>query len=101
MCLRTTPPPPPSQKLPKYDVGCPVFTRDYRGNHGLWMEARVVGTLGQVMYEVKVGRDTWTRQRNQLRKRIALDRSSKGVNLHLDILLNTFNLPVAPPQEAQ
>ncbi|CAH8585253.1 unnamed protein product [Schistosoma margrebowiei] len=103
MCPRTTPPPShnKSQKLPAYEVGCPVFARDYRANHGPWIEARVIGRLGQVMYEVKVGRDTWTRHRNQLRKRIAPDHPSNGVNLPLDILLDTFNLPAAPSQEAQ
>ncbi|VDP03759.1 unnamed protein product, partial [Schistosoma mattheei] len=101
MCPRTTPPPSQtkSQKLPAYEVGCPVFARDYRANHGPWIEAHVVGRLGQVMYEVKVGRDTWTRHRNQLRKRIASDRPSKGENLRLDIMLDTFNLPPAPPRE--
>ncbi|CAH8561864.1 unnamed protein product [Schistosoma margrebowiei] len=103
MCPRTTPPPShtKSQKLPAYEVGCPVFARDYRANHGPWIEARVVGRLGQVMYEVKVGRDTWTRHRNQLRKRIAPDHPSNAVNLPFDILLDTFNLPAAPPQEAR
>ncbi|CAH8666328.1 unnamed protein product [Schistosoma bovis] len=101
MCPRTTPPPPQtkSQKLPEYEVGCPVFSRDYRANHGPWIEARVVGRLGQVMYNVKVGRDTWTRHRNQLRKRIAPDHPSTGLNLPLDILLDTFNLPATLPQE--
>ncbi|CAH8575264.1 unnamed protein product [Schistosoma guineensis] len=100
MCPRTTPPPSQtkSQKLPAYEVGCPVFARDYRANHGPWIEARVVGRLGQVMYNVKVGRDTWTRHRNQLRKRIAPDIST-GLNLPLDILLDTFNLPATLSQE--
>ncbi|CAH8590438.1 unnamed protein product [Schistosoma margrebowiei] len=101
MCPRSTPSHTKSQKLPAYEVGCPVFARDYRANHGPWIEARVIGRLGQVMYEVKVGRDTWTRHRNQLRKRIAPDHPSNAVNLPLDILLDTFNLPAAPPQEAQ
>ncbi|VDO99641.1 unnamed protein product [Schistosoma mattheei] len=103
MYPKTTPPPSQtkSQKLPAYEVGCPVFARDYRGNHGPWIEAHVVGRLSQVTYEVKVGRDMWTRRRNQLGKRIAPDHSSTGVNIPLDILLDTFNLPAAPPQEAQ
>ncbi|VDP41990.1 unnamed protein product [Schistosoma margrebowiei] len=65
------------------------------------MEAHVVGRLGQVMYEVKLASDMWTRQRNQLRKRIAPDRPTQGVNLPFDILPDTFNLPGAPSQEDQ
>ncbi|VDP35107.1 unnamed protein product [Schistosoma curassoni] len=87
------------EKRSTYDVGCPVFARDYRPTHSPWAEARVVRRVGRVMYEVEVGSDRWQRHRNQLRKRLAPDRPSTESNIPLDILLDTFNLPATPPKE--
>ncbi|CAH8596854.1 unnamed protein product [Schistosoma turkestanicum] len=87
------------QRQSAYEVGCPVFARDYRTNHGPWVEARVVRRVGRVMYEVEVGGDKWSRHRNQIRRRLAPDRPSRAESLPLDILLDTFNLPRAPPRE--
>ncbi|CAH8633242.1 unnamed protein product [Schistosoma bovis] len=87
------------EKQSTYEVGCPVFARDYRPTHSPWTEARVVKRVGRVMYEVEVGSDRWQRHRNQLRKRLAPDRLSTESNIPLDILLDTFNLPATPPPE--
>ncbi|CAH8452171.1 unnamed protein product [Schistosoma rodhaini] len=88
-----------SRKLPTYNVGCPVFARDYRANRDPWIEARVVRRMGEVMYEVEVGTDRWTRHRNQLRKRLTPERPSTEVKIPLDVLLDTFNLPAVPTHE--
>lgn len=61
--------------------------------------SHVVRKLGQVMYEVEVGRDGGTGHRNQLRKRLAPVRLSTEESIPLDIPLVTFNLPVVSTQE--
>ncbi|CAH8528184.1 unnamed protein product [Schistosoma rodhaini] len=101
MLPRTTPPlvQTTSRKLPTYNVGCPVFARDYRASRDPWIEARVVRRVGEVMYEVEVGADRWTRHRNQLRKRLTPERPSTEVKIPLDVLLDTFNLPAVPTHE--
>ncbi|KAH9581803.1 hypothetical protein MS3_00008831 [Schistosoma haematobium] len=40
------------EKQSTYEVGCPVFARNYRPTHSPWTEARVVRRVGRVMYEV-------------------------------------------------
>nr|CAX83703.1 Gag-Pol polyprotein [Schistosoma japonicum] len=89
------------EKLPAYEVGCSVYARDYRPNHSPWMEARVVERRGQVMDEVDVKVERWTRHRNQLRKRAAADCPTSTRNLPLEVLLDTFNLPPSQVEKTE
>ncbi|VDP48955.1 unnamed protein product [Schistosoma mattheei] len=74
MCPRTTPPPSQteSQKLPAYEVGCPVFAGDCRANHGPWIESRVAKlctrfhALDQALKEETTKEDNWKRIKQAL-----------------------------------
>lgn len=48
------------KKLSAYEVGCPVYARDYKLNHSPWTKPRVVQRRGHVMYEVDVRGKRWT-----------------------------------------
>ncbi|VDL64862.1 unnamed protein product [Hymenolepis diminuta] len=53
---------------------------------------------GSMIYDVEVGKDTWVRHHNQLRRRLAEPTSDKRY-LSLHSLLDTFNLThVIPPR---
>ena len=85
----------------KFEVGEAVYVRDYRTGHKPWNEGYIAAHRGQVMYDVKVGSDLWTRHYNQLRPRRSGIPTSTKSTLPLDILLETFNLPTVDKKETQ
>nr|CAH8862812.1 unnamed protein product [Trichobilharzia regenti] len=85
----------------KFDVGDPIYVRDYRGGHKPWNKGSISARRGRVMYDVKVGNELWTRHYNQLRPRNSNIPTSTQSSLPLDILLDTFNLPTTDKTEKQ
>ena len=78
-----------------------IYARDYRNGHHNWVEAIVVRRIGSVLYEVRVGRYTWTRHKNQIRRNFsqsAVLPETSETTLPLDLLLDTFQLNPEPMQ---
>ena len=68
------------QRRRKFEVGDLVYARDYRHSQNKWQPGQVSGERGEVIYEVKSGKDVWIRHANQLRTRAGL-RQRKDDNL--------------------
>lgn len=79
-----------------FSTGSSVYARDYRSRDRHWVAGTVVQRKGDVMYDVQIGTDIWTRHRNQIRPRLAEGEvsASATTNLPLDVLLDTFQMPV-------
>ena len=83
------------QRIRKFEVGDLVYARDYRHSQNKWQPGQVSGKRGEVIYEVKTGKDVWIRHANQLRMR-AGSRQREDDNLKqlpLEILCETFGIP--------
>ncbi|GAA56294.1 gap-Pol polyprotein [Clonorchis sinensis] len=64
-------------------------------------QGHVLRKRGSVMYDVSVGPDIWTRHKNQLRPRHLSEPPPSHSSLPFDILLDTFELKAATPDETQ
>ncbi|CAH8671840.1 unnamed protein product [Schistosoma bovis] len=82
-----------------YEVGTKVYARDYRHGCDKWVEGEITQKHGNVMYDVKVNQEIWTRHHNQLRSREAKEKEAITKHVPLDLLLDTFQLPPIPPTE--
>ncbi|BHF74808.1 hypothetical protein SprV_0501789600 [Sparganum proliferum] len=80
----------------KLSIGTPVFVRDYRAGFPDWIEATVVAHRGSMLFDVDVGDDIWVRHHNQIRRRHCSNTTGleSAPSLSLDILLDTFAIPV-------
>ncbi|VDD84544.1 unnamed protein product [Mesocestoides corti] len=63
--------------------------------HDPWIEGTIARRHGKVMFDVKVGRDTWSRHRNQLRLRKDSATTNRQTSIPQDVIFDTFQLP--PP----
>ena len=83
---------PPRYRKNPFEPGSKVYVRDYRPGTEPWKEGEILQKCGNVMYDVRVGRDTWTRHHNQLRPREASESNQLDQHLPLDLLMDTFQL---------
>lgn len=93
--------PPPVKLGSSFEVGSPVYARDYRRRHDIWIAGDILNRRGNVMYEVAVGRERWTRHQNQLRPRSSKEAKKTEKHLPLDILLDTFKIPALPLEKTE
>ena len=75
-----------------FSIGQPVLARDYRHHQTQWTAGTILKRHGNVLYEVQVGPDIWTRHANQLRPTRCSTQSDSTHRLPIDILLDTFEL---------
>lgn len=80
-------------KRHKFELGQSVLARDYRRGHDPWILGEIIGKRGSVMYEVRIGTQTWIRHTNQLRPTHCQAVGTRHANLPFDSLLDGFNLP--------
>ncbi|VDP36180.1 unnamed protein product [Echinostoma caproni] len=76
--------------------GSRVYARDYHADHPQWAQDTIHKRCGSRLYDVKVGSETWVRHQNQLgpRHEQSLKRTATSISIPLDILTDTFTLPV-------
>ena len=85
-----------------FTIGSTVYARDYRPGKENWAEATIASRRGKVLYDVKVGDDVWVRHKNQMRGRCGPSTTTIPHRpLPLDVLLDTFNIPMPQGQSAQ
>lgn len=80
-----------------FEVGSAVYARDYRGDGGIWKSGHILRKNGNVMFDVAVGNETWSRHKNQLRPRSDSEKCSAESKIPLELLLDTFQIPAAVP----
>ncbi|KAM3184078.1 hypothetical protein ACTXT7_009106 [Hymenolepis weldensis] len=73
-----------------FAVNTQVYARDYRLGRQR-TAAIIIKRYGSMLYDVEIGKDTWVRHHNQLRRRLAEPTTDKRY-LSLYSLLDTFNL---------
>ena len=57
----------PAKKITALDVGTRVYVRDNIPGNKRWKDGYILKQIGNVMYDVQVGRDIWIRHLNQIR----------------------------------
>ncbi|OON15611.1 hypothetical protein X801_08582 [Opisthorchis viverrini] len=81
-----------TERLRKFHIGDAVYARNFQGPEK-WSSGTVLGKKGNVIYEVDVGKEIWTRHINQLRpNRMQIQYRQEAENFQWDILLDTFGL---------
>ena len=82
----------PAKKITALDVGTRVYVRDNIPGNKRWKDGYILKQIGNVMYDVQVGRDIWIRHLNQIRPSMIPMNDKNDQHLHLDLLLDTFQL---------
>ena len=96
-CKKTTQPISHTQAqwIWKFEVGDLVYACDYGHSQNKWQPGQVSSKRGEVIYEVKTGKDVWIRHENQLRMRAGSRQRKDDIlkQLTLEILCETFGIP--------
>lgn len=86
----------------KFQVGEPVYVLMFRNFNRSWVPAVVKRRKGSVLRDVQVGDEIQTRHINHLRPRYTENNNKdNSIELPLDVLLDTFDLPNAIPDTNQ
>ncbi|VDO26671.1 unnamed protein product [Heligmosomoides polygyrus] len=89
-----------------FERGDNVNVSDYKDGKHKWTNGSILDRIGEVLYKVRCGTQTWIRHANQLRRRYS--GSNNEVQEDMDTLFETFDLerpelqsqaPSPPPAE--
>ncbi|TGZ73183.1 hypothetical protein CRM22_001661 [Opisthorchis felineus] len=74
-----------------FDIGQSVLVKDYHGNRVSWRQGKITRRVGNVVYDVHVGSETWVRHANQLKE--AYSQPTQRLNaLPLNILIEHLDM---------
>ncbi|TGZ66320.1 hypothetical protein CRM22_005401 [Opisthorchis felineus] len=55
-------------KWRRFDIEQSVLVKDYHGNRVSWRQGKITRRIGNIIYDVDVGYETWVRHANQLKE---------------------------------